>query len=262
MLFLNSSKLSADQKNLWRNRLVAIAYSYQQNARPYLELLKATESFINPQPGERWLDLGCGSGRLIKSVWEKSQGKVGMIGTDISFTALKCAQKSTRTFLPAPGSDKIQLIQANFSKGLGKLFRAETFDGVTAGLCISYADHWDPILARWDNISYIELLKDVYALLRQKGSFVFSSNVPDYDYILLALQSWREILLTWKLPLALMVTSVMLYQSRWLRECSTKGRFHYLPAEEIVRYLRFLGFTEVKYKRSYAGQAWVFCATK
>jgi hypothetical protein len=164
--------------------------------------------------------------------------------------------------MPRPKAGAIQLFQASLSQRIGHLFCAESFDGITAGLSVAYADHWNPNLKKWDDAAYLQLLRDVFLLLRKGGSFVFSSNIPHYDYVLLALMSWRQILLTWKFPLALIVTLIMLNQSRWLRECARKGRFHYLPAETIINELRSIGFKEVKYQLSYAKQAWVFLAIK
>jgi hypothetical protein len=172
------------------------------------------------------------------------------------------AQRSLNTFIPKQQRSKIEFVQADFSQGLGNLFLPESFDGVTAGLCVSYAENWNATSQCWDDQAYQRLLRDVYTILRENGCFVFSTNVPGYSYWLLASKSWRQIFLTWKLPLALIVTSVMLYQSRWLRHSVSEGRFHYLPAKEIVQILHGIGFRDVHYQLSYAGQAWVFHARK
>jgi len=181
-------------RNLWRSPMVAKAFLYQQKARPYLELLNTTESYIAPSPQERWLDLGCGSGRLIRSIWEKSHGSVNtIVGIDISPTALRYARNSIANLSPKPGPERIQLIQADFGGGLWMPFRSSSFDGVTAGLSISYADHWDPDRQAWSNQSYVKLLKDIFVLLKNGGSFVFSSNVPNPNFRRIASESWREI---------------------------------------------------------------------
>jgi ubiquinone/menaquinone biosynthesis C-methylase UbiE len=209
------------------------------------------------------LDLGCGSGRLIRSIWEKSHGSVNtIVGLDISPTALRYARNSIANLSPKPGPERIQLIQADFGGGLWMPFRSSSFDGVTAGLSISYADHWDPDRQAWSNQSYVKLLKDIFVLLKNGGSLVFSSNVPNPNFRRIASESWREIFLTWKLPLAIGVSSIMLYQARWLKDCVKKGRFYYLPVDEITKTLRLVGFKDVKYELTYAEQAWVFRAIK
>jgi ubiquinone/menaquinone biosynthesis C-methylase UbiE len=249
--------------NLWRNSMVALAYAYQQNARPYAELLETTESFISPKLGQRWLDLGCGSGRLIRSIWERSNGEVdAIIGVDISATALNIAKRKSSQFIPANASRKISFVQADFSQGLEGIFRPLSFDGITAGLSISYANHWDSERGEWDNRSYLGLLQDIYHLLKDGGAFIFSTNVPNPDFVLIAKRSWREIFLTWRLPLGIFVSFVMLLQSRWLKNSARAGRFHYLPVEQIRKILYSTGFKEIRHELTYAGQAWVFSAIK
>ena len=165
--------------NLWRNSIVAIAYAYQQNARPYAELLETTESFISPKIGQRWLDLGCGSGRLIRSIWERSNGEIdAIIGVDISATALNIAKRMSSQFIPANASRKISFVQADFSQRLEGVFRPLSFDGITAGLSISYANHWDSEHGAWDNRSYLGLLQDIYHLLKRRGGVYFFDKCP------------------------------------------------------------------------------------
>ena len=185
-----------------------------------------------------------------------------IVGIDVSYTGLGYTKRSLKSLLPKIFPQTIHLIRADFAEGIGNLFRAGIFDGVTAGLSISYAEHWNPVTKNWDNHAYMQLLRDIFALLRDGGSFIFSSNVPNYNFSLLALKSWRQIFLTWKMPLALAVTSIMLAQSFWLRDCARKGRFHYLPADDIVRCLYAVGFKKVQYELTYARQAWVFVAIK
>jgi ubiquinone/menaquinone biosynthesis C-methylase UbiE len=249
--------------NLWRNSLVAFAYAYQQNARPYAELLETTESFIFPKMGQCWLDLGCGSGRLIQSIWQRSNGVVGtIVGIDVSFTALKIARRVSSHLVPTDASKRISLVQADFSQGLQGIFRPLSFDGITAGLSISYADHWDSEGYKWDDRSYVRLLQDIYHLLKGGGAFIFSTNVPNPDFVLIAKKSWREIFLSRKLPLGIVVSVVMLLQSRWLKHSAQTGRFHYLPAEQITQILYSTGFKDIRHRLTYAGQAWVFSAIK
>jgi ubiquinone/menaquinone biosynthesis C-methylase UbiE len=249
-------------KNLWTSDLVAVAYSYQQKAKPYLELLETTEGFMNTKPGQRWLDLGCGSGRLIESILRKSEGNVEqIIGVDISRRGMRIAKESLERLGGNLVCSKVQFVQADFSHGLNCL-RPNSFDGITAGLCVSYADHWDPVKQKWDQQAYAGLMKDIFAILKAHGTLILSSNVPDPNFTRIALRSWKQILLTWKAPLNIAVSLVMLFQSRWLKRCAAAGRFHYLAASEVLEHLQRVGFRSVTYELSYAGQAWVFLAVK
>lgn len=248
--------------NLWKNDLVAIAYSYQQNAQPYLELLRTTEQFINVKPGQLWLDLGCGSGRLMESIWKTSSGQVRqIIGLDISFRSLLIAKRALKKTCADLHRAKIEFIQADLSRNIGGI-RPESIDGVTAGLSLPYAEHWDAAKNKWDKAGLASVFREIHSVLRSGGSFVFSSNVPQPNFGIIALKSWRQILLTWKAPLFIGVSLIMLFQSRWLQRSAAVGRFHYLPAEEIIHYLESTGFNSVTYQLTYAGQAWVFFSVK
>jgi ubiquinone/menaquinone biosynthesis C-methylase UbiE len=250
------------QRNLWKNDLIASAYFYQQKAVPYVELLKTTEAFIDTKAGEWWLDVGCGSGPLIQSIWRKSGGQIGkIIGVDLSYRSVKTAKASLDRLGTTLTADKVEFLQADISRGLGFL-RPNSFHGITAGLCLSYAEHWDPIHKKWDRKAYIGLIGDLFAVLKNKGTLILSLNVPNPNFTKIALHSWKQILLTWKAPLHLMVSLVMLFHSRWLKRCATMGRFHYVPIEEVLDHLQHAGFTSVSYELTYAGQAWVFSACK
>jgi SAM-dependent methyltransferase len=248
--------------NLWKNDLVAISYSYQQKAQPYLELVQTTEQFINAKPGQLWLDLGCGSGRLIESIWKRSSHQVRkIIGLDISFRGLLIARRALKKTRDGLDHRKVEFIQADLSRNLGGI-RPDSIDGVTAGLCLSYAEHWDSSENKWDKSALVSLFQEIHSVLKDGGSFIFSTNIPQPNFGLIALRSWRQIILTWKAPLFLAVSLVMLFQSRWLKRAAATGRFHYLPAADMIRYLESTGFQFIRYQLTYAGQAWVFFAVK
>jgi SAM-dependent methyltransferase len=249
-------------RNLWKNDLVAIAYSYQQKAPPYLELIQTMERCIDAKAGELWLDVGCGSGRLIESIWTKSSGLIrGVIGLDVSYKGLVIARKAVEKVHMKALHTKVHFLQADISKNLAGI-RPNLIDGVTAGLCLSYAEHWNDVEKKWDKKALISLISEIHTVLREGGRLIFSTNIPKANFTLIALRSWKEILLSWKAPIHLLVSLIMLVQSRWLTHCVAIGRFHYLPANEWVGYLMKAGFRSVHYELTYAGQAWVFSALK
>ena len=60
--------------NYWPDRKCARAFWTQCEVPPYRRLLADTAAWLDPAPGERWLDLGCGGGQLTHALWEKSGG--------------------------------------------------------------------------------------------------------------------------------------------------------------------------------------------
>ena len=67
------------EKNYWHDANCAKAFWDQKNGLPYRELVRDTFSFIEVHPGDRWLDLGCGSGQLTATLWQLGEGKLGSI---------------------------------------------------------------------------------------------------------------------------------------------------------------------------------------
>ena len=73
----------AGVRNYWPDAKCAKAFWSQQEVRPYRRLLADTLDWAAPAAGERWLDLGCGSGPLSAGLWERSHGKIAeVIGLD------------------------------------------------------------------------------------------------------------------------------------------------------------------------------------
>jgi hypothetical protein len=50
----------------------------------------------------------------------------------------------------------------------------------------------------------------------------------------------------------------MLRYGSWLKREARRGRFHYLPHEQVAEKLRAAGFGGVEHRLSFAGQAYVF----
>ena len=92
--------MTATATNYWADARCAKAFWSQHELPPYQELLRDTADWLEPGIGQRWLDLGCGSGQLARVLWEKSQGKVeAIVGVDLAdvneeaFVKL-CAQRA------------------------------------------------------------------------------------------------------------------------------------------------------------------------
>lgn len=247
-------------KNLWFNKIIAFAYQYQKEARPYKELINDFSSFINLRGNEIALDIGCGSGKIMRLIWEKSKGRIKkIIGLDCSQFALEYAKKNLIGVSPIPGSKQLDFSCWDISQGLNG-FEQNSIDLITAGLSIQYAEHWDG--KHWTQEAYKRIIKDVYAVLRSGGRFVFSVNVPKANFAKIAKESWREIFLTWKLPIMIVVAAIMVWQGKWLTKQANIGRFHYLPIEEVKTILQNVGFQGIEYKLTYANLAWVVSCQK
>jgi len=102
----------------------------------------------------------------------------------------------------------------------------------------------------------------VLRVLRPGGRFVFSVNVPEPSWAAVAWGSLSAVLRSGR-PLRHLKNSWrMLRYGAWLKREARAGRFHYLPAAEVTARLSAAGWTAVRHRLSYRGQAYVFRATK
>ena len=95
--------------NYWLDDNCARAFWDQRNAVPYQELLRDTSQLLDPKPGERWLDLGCGGGQLAALIWRKSQGRVRqIIAFDCAPANALALGKIRDRLMPRPGPQQVR----------------------------------------------------------------------------------------------------------------------------------------------------------
>lgn len=248
--------------NHWPENRCAKAFWGQQELPPYRQLLADTVARLDPQAGERWLDLGCGRGMLTRALWEKSAGQVGeIVGVDCAAANSRAYDKLRADLRPSPGREQIKFVAADFSHGLAQ-WKDQSFDGVVSGLSISYAESYSEALGRWTTAAYDLVLAEVLRLLRPGGRFVFSVNVPDPAWHAVA---WDVLRGTFSArnPLRFLLKAWRIYRyGGWLKREARRGRFHYLPLSAIREKLDFLGFGDVQSCTSFSGQAYVIDCRK
>jgi ubiquinone/menaquinone biosynthesis C-methylase UbiE len=139
-----------------RRRYAKEAARYERRWREYLRRsLDATLRELSIGPGERVLDVGCGTGALLEAVRGRWPGAAG-VGVDLSLAMLAIARRR----LPPP----VALVAAD----AGRLpFADGTFDQAT---CTSALHHWtDPVVG----------LAEVARVLRPGGRLVLTDWSDD-----------------------------------------------------------------------------------
>lgn len=243
--------------NHWPDNACARAFWGQKELPSYRRLLRDTVAWIDPQAGQRWLDLGCGGGQLTRAIWDKSGGAVAEI------VALDCAAANEGALRgigdsvqPAPASGQLRFLHADFSHGLASCADA-SFDGVVSGLAIQYAESFAPLRGCWTTDAYDRLLLDVCRVLRPGGTFVFSVNLPEPSWGKIALHGVYGFFLSWN-PFRYLLNAWRMWRyGRWLKQQARQGRFHYLPIEVVRSKLVAAGLGDVEHRLSFAGQAYV-----
>jgi len=240
--------------NYWPDTACAKAFWGQHELPAYHELLADTAQWLDPQPRDRWLDLGCGCGELTRTLWEKSGGRISEIASlDCAATNEQAIAKLRLSLRPAPG-DRIRFVHADFSNGLSS-WEDERFDGIVSGLAIQYAECYSEELGQWTMSAYDHLLCEVHRVLRVGGRFVFSVNVPEPAWAKVGLRSLSGVFRAPR-PARYLKNMLRMYRyGRWLTHEARRGRFHYLPVEQVVDHLHGAGFTDVQHRLTYCRQA-------
>jgi ubiquinone/menaquinone biosynthesis C-methylase UbiE len=247
----------ASSVNYWPDSACARAFWGQQEVAPYQQLLADTANWLNPTAGQRWLDLGCGCGKLTEALWHRSRGTVAeIVGLDCAAVNANAFERLRQKARPRPSAEQVRFLQADFSAGLASWPDGQ-FHGVVSGLAIQYAERYSETDGRWTDAAYDHLLREINRVLRPGGTFVFSVNVPEPAWGKVALRSLPSLFRRGKIGRRLMDAWRMYRYGRWLTRESRRGRFHYLPVEQIVAKLKAAGYVGIEHRRTYADQAFL-----
>ncbi|MFL5329721.1 MAG: class I SAM-dependent methyltransferase [Gemmataceae bacterium] len=251
-------KQSADY---WPDSKCAKAFWGQYRLRPYKKLLVETQEQLDPKPGQRWLDLGCGRGMCTRALWEKSGGTVSeIVGLDVAAVNVEVYNQLNFSLTPRPRPGQLRFVAADFSD-LSK-WPAASFDGVVSGLAITYANSYSEKLGRWTSEAYDLALSNVARLLKPGGQFVFSVNVPEPAWSRIALSTMMGSFSTWRPDLLFVKALQICSYGGWLKREARRGRFQYLPIQIVKSKLEALGLGEAEHKVSFAGCAYLINCRK
>src|SRR4051812_25840538 len=108
--------MSSADVNYWHDKRCAKAFWTQRELPPYRELLRHTAAWLDPAPGECWLDLGCGSGQLTRALWEKSGGRLAeVVALDCAAANEKAIEGVRASAAPPAPPGRVRFRHADFS---------------------------------------------------------------------------------------------------------------------------------------------------
>jgi ubiquinone/menaquinone biosynthesis C-methylase UbiE len=138
-----------DHAHLWAGKM----RSGKNYAHLFIEK-PAMEKLLPNLQGKKILALGCGSGEEIELLRSKGAEDKNIIGIDISEKLIQIA-KETYVDVDFQAMDMEKLS-----------FENESFDLVYSSLALHYIDDW------------MQVLSEVYRVIKKSGQFVFSTHHP------------------------------------------------------------------------------------
>lgn len=232
------------------------------HGRPFQELLDDTLDLAEPLPNESWLDISLGGHEWTSALVSSTSGRVEKV------VELDCiaAHQSESVLKKLEGSTiqdrkKVDFLKGDLSQGLPQ-FSDGFFDGVLAGLSLSFAQSQDPLTGQFNDNAFRNIFQEIYRVLKPGGRLVFSIHIPEVDFGSIL---WRSIGLPGELthPIRLFRNVCETISiSRWVKEETARGRFHYLSIEALKALLHESGFPSIEWKKSLAEQAFVIRVDK
>jgi ubiquinone/menaquinone biosynthesis C-methylase UbiE len=240
-----------EEKEFWSH--YAKFYYYLERADPYKKLIDDFSKNLPDIIRGKWIDLGSGSGAIVQLLTEKiknPQFEAEIFGTDIEPRMLE--------YLSGRFNKNKNVNIKKLDLALSFDFSENYFDGITANLILSYLIHHEGEIGEK---GFIKLLKDVYGILKPGGVFIWSTPKKNVNFFKVFAASWKNILDPSNLD-HLYYGPAIFKQALQIQNKGKKGIYHFLDIKYLEKILSDIGFTDIKFTRSMAGQVDIISCKK
>lgn len=228
-----------EEKRFWSH--YAKFYHYLERSDPYKDLLKDFNNNLSGIIKGDWVDLGSGSGAIVDLLVKKASG-AKITATDIEPKMLNYLSDRFKE------NKNIKIKQLDLAMSFD--YPDNHFDGVTANLVLPYLIHHEGEIGLK---GFVKLLKEVYRVLKPGGQFIWSTPKKKVNFFKVFLASWKNILDLKNLN-HIYYGPAIFKQALQIQNKGKKGIYHFLDIKDLEKILIDIGFKDVKFTRSMAGQ--------
>jgi ubiquinone/menaquinone biosynthesis C-methylase UbiE len=233
--------LHEEEKHFWNG--YAQFYYYLERAEPYQKLMKEITALIPEEVNGRWLDMGSGSGGIVDILVKKKHSSFYEVSaTDIDPTMISHLEKRF-TDIPSVKTKMLDLAPAIDIPN-------NSLDGVTANLVLPYVTYHHGEIGKK---ALVDILKDAYKILRPGGVFIWSTPKKNVNFGRVFVESWKNVF-DFKNITHMYYGPAILLQALQIQRKGKVGLYSFLSTDELRTILRDIGFKDITFKRSMAGQ--------
>lgn len=228
-----------EEKKFWNG--YGKFYHYLERAAPYQQLVDSFKK-LDKISGV-WLDLGSGSGAIAEILIKKRENEnTEIIASDFEqgmIDDLKKRFKNTKNILIT----EVDLCQKS-------KFDDNSLDGVTANLVLSYIPHYE-LEVGLD--AFKKILQEIYRILKPDGTLLWSSPKHKVKFWKVFVASWKNVFDPKNLN-HIYYGPAILKQALRIQEKGRREVYHFLETEKLRQILSSIGFIDISFERSMAGQ--------
>ena len=246
--------ITKDDIKFWGPKYGSI-YPYLEGSTPYQNLIDDFFNFLTFNINDNILDCGAGSGLIVKRILDNEKYIASIDALDVSEIMLSHIKDKLKD-LDNNLEDKVNLILHDLSYKLK--VEDEKYDKIISNLVLTYITTHE---GEFGEEALEGVLSDMYRVLKVNGSFVWSTPIKDVSFLKVFIASGKD-MLDLKNYKRLYYGPMILKHALEIQRKGKEGLYHFYEKDKIESILLRIGFKNIKFKKTFADQAWVVSCKK